>query len=387
MKKLNTYKPSIDPIYSENDQELGIDLISNVVNPAVKIRGVAFENHNENTKNLRFKDDLKLRIAAPVLVPDDIYRNDPDEKYFMRFTADDIIILAKDFMSKLTSRGKDVFNYDHKDEMVDSYILEAIIVDSDSKVDMIKSDYGIEVPVGTFFIVQQFTDKKRYEEIVKSGATSFSFQGFLGTELIQEFKFESDVEKVKKVKNMKMKKTKKLIGVKRVFMSASKKLKFSDDVAENEDLIIIAEDFVEGADVVVVEDVTEGSIEDYTGEVDVEIEGEDKILIIEDGKISEIVEGDEEVKEEDVKVDVEMEDDKKDEKEVELEDEVITESIDEATNELEEIYKILADIKAELAEIKASNILDSNDDLIVDVSEQRFHSALTSFNTKFNNKK
>ena len=196
-KELNTYRPTIDPEYSEDGQELGINLISNVKNPAVKVRGVAFSNHE--SKELRFKDDLKLRIAGPVLIPSHIYRNDDEEVLYGIPTEEDIEIIAKDFMSRLTSKVDGVFNLEHEAQMVDSYIFEAILVDSETKVRMIKTDYGVDVPIGTFFIVQQFTDKKVYDDIIRRDAIGFSFEGFMGTILVNNYKFKNE-EMVKKLK-------------------------------------------------------------------------------------------------------------------------------------------------------------------------------------------
>lgn len=388
--KLNKYRPSIDPALSEDGQMLGINLISNVTDPAVRIRGVAYNNHP--IKDLKFADSKKLRIAAPVLVPDEIYRNEEDEQYYMVFTPEDIEILAKDFMSRLPTRGTEVFNLEHGEQMVDSYLLETILVDSDIKASMIKTDYGISVPIGTFFIVQQFNDEKVYNDIVERGATSFSFEGFLGTELINEYKFKE--EKMKNLKLSKMKSPKKIVGVKRVMLSASKKVKM-EEIEETEDLILIAEEYKEGADVVVIEDVVEGAVEDFTGEVDVTVEGKEEVLIIEDGVITEVVEAEtDEVAEAEEVVETEMEEDKEvsgetkevkaeeedETKEVKLEEEVVVEEVVTSPSELDEIYKMIAEIKAELAELKATVPVDEDviDDVLV--REERFTNALNAFN-------
>lgn len=374
--KLNTYRPTIEPEYSEDGQVLGINLISNVKNPAVKIRGVAFSNHE--VRELRFKDDLKLRIAAPVLVPSHIYRNDEDEEYYMEFTPEDIEVIAKDFMSRLTSKTDGVFNLEHEEQMVESYILEAFLVDSQFKVGMIKSDYGIEVPLGSFFIVQQFTDKKVYEDIVKRDAISFSFEGFMGTKLVKQHKFKNE-EMVKNLKLSKMKSPKKIMGSKRTFKSASKKMKF-EEVIEGEELILVAEEFKEGAEIVVIEDVAVGAVEDFTGEVDVVVDGTEEILIIDEGVITEVVEGDAVEDEEKEEAEIILEETTKEEiKEEKMEDTAPTVNPDYA-NELEEIYKILADIKADLAELKSG--ITADEEVIDEVllRDQKYSNALSAFN-------
>lgn len=335
--KIDTYRPTIDPEYSEDGQELGINLISNVKNPAVKIRGVAFSNHE--IRELRFKDDLKLRIAAPVLVPSKIYRSDEDEQYYMEFTPEDIEIIAKDFMSKLTSKVDGVFNLEHEAQMVDSYILEAILVDSEVKVNMIESDYGIEVPLGTFFLVQQFTDKKVYDDIVKRDAVSFSFEGYMGTKIVKEYKFKSQVM-VKNLKLSKMKSPKKIMGTKRTLKSASKKMKF-EEVIEGSELILVADEFKEGSEIVVIEDVTVGAVEDFTGEVEVIMDGMEETLIIVLGVIAEVVEGEdvEDIEKEEAKVI--SKETPGEVKEEEMEEEIVPAAAEvtvDVSTELEEIY-------------------------------------------------
>lgn len=384
-RKLKTYKPSIDPELAEDGVTLGINLISNVVSPAVKIRGVAFSSHK--IKNLEFRDDIKMRIAAPVLVPSYIYRDDEDEQYYIKFTEEDVEIIAKDFMSRLTSKGEGVFNLEHKDEMVDSFILEAILVDSDEKVKMISTQYGIDLPLGSFFIVQQFNNRKVYDDIVKRGATSFSFEGFLGTELIKEYKFKNE-ESMKNLKLSKMKKPRKIVGTKRVLMSASKKVKF-EDVIEGEELILISEDFKEGSDLVVIEDVTEGAKEDFTGEIDITNDGVEEILIVEDGTITEVVEvstdEDEDKEEAEIVEEVKVEEEEMENEEEEEEaEEIKAENTLDIGSELAEIYTILAEIKAELSEIKSdTNAIEEVEEDESFLREQKFANALSAFNTKF----
>ena len=123
-KDLPTVEVTIDERYSQGEN-LGIDLISNVKNPAVKIKGTAFSNQDHS--KYCFSDELKYRIGAPALVPDDIYRNDEDGEYFIRFTVDKIEQLAKKFMSELPTKGNRIFNLEHGSELIDSYILEAIL--------------------------------------------------------------------------------------------------------------------------------------------------------------------------------------------------------------------------------------------------------------------
>lgn len=373
-KNLPTFEVSIDEIHSEGEN-LGIDLISNVKTPAVKIKGVAFSN-NDHFKYC-FSDEKKFRIAAPALIPDDIYRNDEDGEYFIRFTREKIEQLAKKFMSELPSKGNRVFNLEHGDEIIDSYILEAILADTESKVNMIKESYGVDVPEGTFFIVQQFNNKNKFEEIVSKGQLGFSIEGFLGMELIDNKKQLKESKMNKNSKLTKMKRKQKFVGTKRTFKSASKRK--LEEVLENEEVIVIVDDLTEGAEVVVVEDVTDGPIENFTGEVDVEVEGVMETLIIEEGVVTEIVveETTEEVEmeSEEKVVEEEMQEEVVEE---EIQEEVVEEPAMDVTAKFDEVYTMIAELKAELEALKTPAVTEEEV-----VMRKNFSAALITFNQKF----
>lgn len=389
-KDLIMREVTLDEKYSDGE-DLGIDLISNVVDPAVKIKGVAFSNHNH--KKLCFSDDIKYRIGAPVLVPGDIYRND-DEEYTLRFTVEVIEQLAKKFMSELPYKSNRVFNDEHTDviigegngKSVDVYILEAILVDTPSKKTMVQDTYGVDVPVGTFFVVQQFNDKEKFEELVANGQTGFSIEGFLG--MIDMPKEEEvinklTVNKMRKSKLSTMTKKLKFVGTKRVVMSASRKRRQKfEEVAVSEELILIADELVEGAEVVVVEDVTVGAIEDFTGEIEIAAEGSElvDVVIIEDGVIVEVVE--------DVESDLAPEEVTEVVEAKLAEDVVVTDTpvvVDESKTleKLEEIYDILAEMKEEISKLKVTEVVDG--ETVVDavaMRKQALANSLNSYNRK-----
>jgi len=127
-----------------------------------------------------------MRIAAPIMVPGQIYRNDTEE-YFVEFTEDVIEEIYKKFMLNLN--GKPVFNLEHNSEnQVPSYILEAILVDSENKMKFIKDEYGIDLPKGSVFVVSQITDEKYYNYLVENDKLGFSIEGFLGLEFTEQLK-------------------------------------------------------------------------------------------------------------------------------------------------------------------------------------------------------
>ena len=176
---LPKYKITIDPEYSEDEQDLGISMIAFTSKPAIITKGMAFSE--DETKQLYFSDDLKYRICAPVMVPMEIYRCDSNEEYFVQFTEQEIDTIHQKFMSNLTNR--DIFNLEHNSaDVMPAFVLEAWIVDT-PETDKAFQTYGIKVPKGTLMMTTQITDKDVYNNLVKSGQVGYSIEGFLGLKL------------------------------------------------------------------------------------------------------------------------------------------------------------------------------------------------------------
>lgn len=176
-KDLVTYKITIDDEYSDGE-DLGIDQIAFVANPAVLTKGMAFNND----KALKFTDNIKMRIAAPALIPMNIYRNDDWGEYFVQFSETEIEKIFSKFMKNLNNTK--VFNLEHDtNKQVPAYVLEAWLVGKDPQADRSYSEFGVSVPTGTMFIVSQVTDRKHYDELVANDQVGFSIEGFLGLKL------------------------------------------------------------------------------------------------------------------------------------------------------------------------------------------------------------
>lgn len=176
---LPIYKITIDDEYS-NGEDLGIEQIAFTSTPAIMVKGMAFSTTKQPETKMYFNDNKKMRIAAPALIPMNIYRNDGDE-YYVQFTVEEIEAIHKKFMSNLNNTGK--FNLEHdQSQEVPAFILETWIVDN-PKQDKSYSTFGIEVPQGTMFIIAQVNDENYYNELVKNDQLGFSIEGFLGLAL------------------------------------------------------------------------------------------------------------------------------------------------------------------------------------------------------------
>jgi hypothetical protein len=181
-KDLPVYKITIEPEYSDGE-DLGIEQIAFTSNPAIKVKGMAFNQSRE----LLFADDVKYRITAPAMIPMEIYRRDDESgEYYVQFSAETIEQIHVKFMQDLKNR--DIFNLEHDQaQMVPAYILESWIVDN-PQLDKSFTTFGIEVPKGTLMLTTQITDKEYYNELVKNEQVGFSIEGFLGLKLSNQIK-------------------------------------------------------------------------------------------------------------------------------------------------------------------------------------------------------
>ena len=178
---LPIYKITIDPEYSDGE-DLGIEQIAFTSNPAIKVRGLAFENVAKRF----FSDSLKYRVTAPAMIPMEIYRRDDDGEYYVQFDEQTIEQIYVKFMRDLSNRN--VFNLEHdQSKEVPAYILEAWIVENPTQ-DKALTTYGIEVPKGTLMLTAQITDVDYYNQLVKDEQVGFSIEGFLGMKLSKHLK-------------------------------------------------------------------------------------------------------------------------------------------------------------------------------------------------------
>jgi hypothetical protein len=187
---LPIYKITIDPEYSENGEDLGIEQIAFTSTPAIKVMGMAF---NSQVKQMIFKDNVKYRIVAPALIPMEIYRKDDEDgkEYYVKFTKEEIEKIHSKFMKDMSN--KDLFNLEHDTtETVPAYVLEAWIVDNPLK-DKAYSSFGIEVPTGTLMVTAQVTDVEYYNHLVDNDQVGFSIEGYLGMKLKEVTQLKTDI--------------------------------------------------------------------------------------------------------------------------------------------------------------------------------------------------
>jgi 8-oxo-dGTP diphosphatase len=178
-------------ITTEGDEEDGKKIEWNntafTANPAIKVKGLMFSC--EEFKKLSFVDELKMRLAAPLMVPMVAYRRgdakamDPEDRkdYEVEFTVEEIEKMLVKLMSN-PDNLKNFFNNEHSEENIPAYLLEVWIVE-DSEKDKSNYLYGCKVPAGSLFCVVQITDRIYFDRLLEEDKTGLSIEGFFGMKL------------------------------------------------------------------------------------------------------------------------------------------------------------------------------------------------------------
>ena len=164
-----TFKAFVD-----GTEDTGVNEIAFVNQPAILVKGVAFAS-----------EAPKMRIAAPILIPMNVYRyNEQDGEYNVQFTAQEIEKIVQDFQSKSKTFA---FNLEHNTGVkAPAYLLETWLVGEDPKLDRSYTTFGIEgIPSGSWFGVAQVTDETYFNQLVANEQTGFSIEGFLGLSIVQ----------------------------------------------------------------------------------------------------------------------------------------------------------------------------------------------------------
>jgi hypothetical protein len=273
---IETYLIDID------DKDLGMNLISYIQEPAIVTKGMAFSLIEKRT--LLFKDEVKMRIVAPALIPMDIYRFDSEEgeEYNVRFTEENIEKIHQKFMKGLNTNN--VFNIDHTTEMAPAYLLEVWLV-ADPKTDKAKTIYGIDVPKGTLMMTSQVTDRAYYDMLIESGRTAYSIEGVFDLIKLELNKNKNKTET--KMDKLMLPDGEHTIGEKIYIVKDGEIIEIKDVVKAEE---VKEEETVEQAEVTeeVTEEVTAEEVVEEEVNAELEIT-EDQILAIVQPKLDEIL--------------------------------------------------------------------------------------------------
>lgn len=178
-KNLPIYNVTVD----EHDDETGMFVISFVDNPAMQIQGIALSEQTA-LEEIKLQSDDEMTFTSAIIVPNKlIYRSQPTERY-IQFKAEDIKKIRDKFFKKTGQLRFSNINHD-SDDVVDAFMVESWII-RNPKTDTALSYGFTDLPAGTLMGTFKVSDRKFWEEHVKTGKISgFSLEG-----LFEERKLE-----------------------------------------------------------------------------------------------------------------------------------------------------------------------------------------------------
>ena len=162
----------IELVLDEDNNEIGIEAISVVENPAIEEDFIAL---NSNIVELKEADKEKKLLVGALLIPNKpIYRRSGDEEYYIYFSKDTVVKASQMYLMN-GNQSKATLEHEHDINgltLVESWIVEDEVHDKSRK-------FGMNVPLGTWMGSVKVNNDEVWNDFVKTGKVKgFSIEGY-----------------------------------------------------------------------------------------------------------------------------------------------------------------------------------------------------------------
>lgn len=153
------------------------------------------DDREATTLNAFLSKDEKMQVCAPLLIPEKrIFRSDEIGRYNMIFSSDTIKDLREVALSRELFSREDLFKDTHVGGIAPSYVLEEWI--SETPEDKAYTEYGFDIsrmPIGTWFVLSQVTDKNYWEKEIKQNKKhAYSIEALMNLSIIKLSRMEKE---------------------------------------------------------------------------------------------------------------------------------------------------------------------------------------------------
>ena len=175
----NHYKKSkitkiVELIIADSNQEMTIDAISLVTNPAIEQDFVYMKKHKNNLTFAKI-DEEKRMVISPALIPNkQIFRHDPntDSDYYVYFSVDTIKKASELYLKHNNHHSA---TYQHEEDVKGILTTESWIKSGDPD----KSNlYGYDLPIGTWFVTMRIDNDEMWQKIKDGELRGISIEGY-----------------------------------------------------------------------------------------------------------------------------------------------------------------------------------------------------------------
>ena len=162
----------IELVLDEDNNEIGIEAISVVENPAIEEDFIALSN---NVIELKEADKEKKLLVGALLIPNKpIYRRSGDDEYYIYFSKDTVVKASQMYLMN-GNQSKATLEHEHDINgltLVESWIVEDEVHDKSRK-------FGMNVPLGTWMGSVKVNNDEVWNDFVKTGKVKgFSIEGY-----------------------------------------------------------------------------------------------------------------------------------------------------------------------------------------------------------------
>ena len=165
----------VELIIDESNEELAIDAISLVTEPAIEQDFVYF-NKAKNNLTLAKIDEEKGLLVSPALIPNkQIFRYDADtnQEYYVYFTE---ATVKKASEMYLKHNNNNSATLQHENKITGVHTVESWIV-QDAEMDKSRL-YGYDLPKGTWFVSMRIENEEIKEQIREGVLKGLSIEGY-----------------------------------------------------------------------------------------------------------------------------------------------------------------------------------------------------------------
>tara|TARA_R110000772_G_scaffold24371_1_gene64409 strand:+ start:301 stop:879 length:579 start_codon:yes stop_codon:yes gene_type:complete len=162
----------IELVLGEDENDIGIEAISVVENPAIEEDFIAL---NSNIIELKEVDKEKRLLLGALLIPNKpIYRRSGDDEYYVYFSKETVLKASQMYLMK---GNQNKATLEHKHEIIGLTLVESWIVEDE--VHDKSRKYGMNVPVGTWMGAVKVNNDEVWNDFVKTGKVKgFSIEGY-----------------------------------------------------------------------------------------------------------------------------------------------------------------------------------------------------------------
>jgi len=156
----------------DEDQEIGVEAISVVENPAIEEDFIALKS--QEFKLAEVDKERRILMGALLIPNKPIYRKNGEDEYYIYFSKDTVLKASQMYLTQ-GNQNNATMEHQYSIEglsLVESWLVEDKVHDKSVK-------YGMELPLGTWVGSVKVNNDKIWNEFVKTGLVrGFSIEGY-----------------------------------------------------------------------------------------------------------------------------------------------------------------------------------------------------------------